>query len=153
MYLRILIIIFLLTDFCFSKSLNGEISYEKVLNDFIGSWEVTSVQTYTSNKNYKTSSSLDYWTLEKNKDIVTLKNPISNAIAQITIDEVIDNTLKFRKISNDGYEKIIESPVITLNGNTFTGYDTILIECFDENGKLINKTRIEFKLYGKKVNN
>ena len=117
----------------------------------MGAWEVTSMQTYTSNEEYKTSINIDYWTLEKNDNNITLKNPISNAIASITIDEVVDKTLKFKKISNENLEKVTEMPTITINGNTFVGKDTILIEKYDKNGNLSDKSRVEFKLYGVKI--
>ena len=143
----------MLTNFCFAQPLNGEISYDSLVNEFMGAWEVTSIQTYTSNKEYETSINLDYWTLEKNDSIITLKNPISNAIASITIDEIKNKTLKFKKISNDGLEKVTETPVITLNGDTFIGIDSILVEKYDNQGNLIDKAEMKFKLYGIKVKN
>ncbi len=143
----------MLTNLCFAQHLTGEISYENVVNELMGAWEVTSIQTYTSNKEYKTSINLDYWTLEKNDTIITLKNPISNAVASITIDEVSNKTLKFKKISNDGLEKVTETPVITLNGDTFIGTDSILVEKYDNLGNLIDKAEMKFKLYGIKVKN
>ena len=42
-------------------------------------------------------------------------------------------------------------PTITINGNTFVGQDTILIEKYDKNGNLSDKSRVEFKLYGVKI--
>lgn len=143
----------MLTNICFAQHLTGEISYENVVNELMGAWEVTSIQTYTSNKEYKTSINLDYWTLERNDSIITLKNPISNAVASITIDEVSNKTLKFKKISNDGLEKVTETPVITLNGDTFIGTDSILVEKYDNLGNLIDKAEMKFKLYGIKVKN
>lgn len=143
----------MLTNCCFSKPLIGEISYEKIINEFMGAWEVTSIQTYTSDKEYETSINLDYWTLEKNGNNITLKNPVSNAIASITIDKVDGKTLKFKKISYDGSEKIIETPIITLNGDKFTGTDLIVIEKYDNLGNLIDKTEIKFKVYGIKIIN
>lgn len=143
----------MLTNICFAQPLTGEISYENVVNELMGAWEVTSIQTYTSNKEYKTSINLDYWTLERNDSIITLKNPISNAVASITIDEVSNKTLKFKKISNDGLEKVTETPVITLNGDTFIGTDSILVEKYDNLGNLIDKAEMKFKLYGIKVKN
>ena len=128
MYKKIFFVFFLLSQFCVAKPISGQISYENVINEFMGAWEVTSMQTYTSNEEYKTSINIDYWTLEKNDNNITLKNPLSNAIASITIDEVVDKTLKFKKISNENLEKVTEMPTITINGNTFVGQDTILIE-------------------------
>mgnify|MGYP007116219856 FL=1 len=141
----------MLSQFCVAKPISGQISYENVINEFMGAWEVTSMQTYTSNEEYKTSINIDYWTLEKNDNNIMLKNPISNAIASITIDEVVDKTLKFKKISNENLEKVTEMPTITINGNTFVGQDTILIEKYDKNGNLSDKSRVEFKLYGVKI--
>lgn len=151
MYKKIFFVFCLLSQFCVAKPISGQISYENVINEFMGAWEVTSMQTYTSNEEYKTSINIDYWILEKNDNNITLKNPISNAIASITIDEVVDKTLKFKKISNENLEKVTEMPTITINGNTFVGQDTILIEKYDKNGNLSDKSRVEFKLYGVKI--
>lgn len=151
MYKKILLIFFMLTEFCVAKSISGQISYENVINEFMGAWEVTSMQTYSSDEEYKTSINIDFWTLEKNDNTITLKNPLSNAIASITIDEVVDKTLKFKKISNENLEKVTEMPTITLNGNTFVGHDTIIIEKYDKDGNVSNKSKVEFKLYGVKI--
>lgn len=141
----------MLTEFCVAKPISGQISYENVINEFMGAWEVTSIQTYSSDEEYKTSINIDFWTLEKNDNTITLKNPLSNAIASITIDEVVDKTLKFKKISNENLEKVTEMPTITLNGNTFVGHDTIIIEKYDKDGNVSNKSKVEFKLYGVKI--
>ncbi|MCI5823944.1 MAG: hypothetical protein MRZ90_03290 [Candidatus Gastranaerophilales bacterium] len=141
----------MLTEFCVAKPISGQISYENVINEFMGAWEVTSMQTYSSDEEYKTSINIDFWTLEKNDNTITLKNPLSNAIASITIDEVVDKTLKFKKISNENLEKVTEMPTITLNGNTFVGHDTIIIEKYDKDGNVSNKSKVEFKLYGVKI--
>lgn len=151
MYKKILLIFFMLTEFCVAKPISGQISYENVINEFMGVWEVTSMQTYSSDEEYKTSINIDFWTLEKNDNTITLKNPLSNAIASITIDEVVDKTLKFKKISNENLEKVTEMPTITLNGNTFVGHDTIIIEKYDKDGNVSNKSKVEFKLYGVKI--
>ncbi len=151
MYKKILLIFFMLTEFCVAKPISGQISYENVINEFMGAWEVTSMQTYSSDEEYKTSINIDFWTLEKNDNTITLKNPLSNAIASITIDEVVDKTLKFKKISNENLEKVTEMPTITLNGNTFVGHDTIIIEKYDKDGNVSNKSKVEFKLYGVKI--
>lgn len=151
MYKKILLIFFMLTEFCVAKPISGQISYENVINEFMGAWEVTSMQTYSSDEEYKTSINIDFWTLEKNDKTITLKNPLSNAIASITIDEVVDKTLKFKKISNENLEKVTEMPTITLNGNTFVGHDTIIIEKYDKDGNVSNKSKVEFKLYGVKI--
>ena len=42
-------------------------------------------------------------------------------------------------------------PTITLNGNTFVGHDTIIIEKYDKDGNVSNKSKVEFKLYGVKI--
>lgn len=151
MYKKILLIFFMLTEFCVAKPISGQISYENVINEFMGAWEVTSMQTYSSDEEYKTSINIDFWTLEKNDNTITLKNPLSNAIASITIDEVVNKTLKFKKISNENLEKVTEMPTITLNGNTFVGHDTIIIEKYDKDGNVSNKSKVEFKLYGVKI--
>ena len=47
-------------------------------------------------------------------------------------------------------EESIETPILTLNGDNFTGTDKIIIKTF-QNGKLIKEDYVEYQVKGSKM--
>ena len=128
--------------------ITGSVSLiNSVPNGFYGTWKVVSVQVYSNNPFMFNSMSVDYWKLEKRNNYLTLTNPESGATATVTIEEVKDNTIKFVRKSDTPYEKVIETPEITLNGENFYGTDTIVINSY-KNDTLIDKNVVKFRVKG-----
>ena len=97
--------------------ITGSVSLvNNVPTGFFGTWKVVSVQVYSNNPFLFNSMSVDYWKLEKYNNNLTLSNPESGATATVTLEEVKDNTIKFVRTSDTPYEKVVETPEITLNG-------------------------------------
>ena len=78
-----------------------------------------------------------------------LTNPESGAAATVTLEDVKDNTIKFVRTSDTPYEKVVETPEITLNGENFYGTDTIVIKNY-KNNTLISKNVVKFRIKGVK---
>lgn len=128
--------------------ITGSVSLvNNVPSGFFGTWKVVSVQVYSNNPFLFNSMSVDYWKLEKYNNNLTLTNPESGATATVTLEEVKDNTIKFIRTSDTPYEKVVETPEITLNGENFYGTDTIVINKY-KNNTLIGKEMVKFKLKG-----
>ena len=123
---------------------------DKVPNEFFGDWKVVSYCTQSTNKEYFGSSSVDIWTLKRNGDTITLMNPISGARADVTVEDVKGKTVKFEKRSYYPDEESIETPILTLQGDNFTGVDKISIKTFKD-GKLIKEDYVEYKVKGTKI--
>ncbi len=128
--------------------ITGSVSLlENVPQGFFGTWKVIAVQVYSNNPFLFNSMSVEFWKLEKRNNNLILTNPESGATAAVTLDEVNNNTIKFRRTSDTPFEKVEEIPEITLNGEIFFGTDTIVINKY-KNDTFIGKEMVQFKLKG-----
>ena len=96
------------------------------------------------------AGSLDIWTLTRNGDMITLSNPLSGARADVNVNDVKGKTVKFIKKSCYPNEESVETPVLTIQGDNFTGVDRINIKTFN-NGKLIREDYVEYRVTGTKI--
>ncbi len=123
---------------------------DKVPSGFFGDWKVVSVCTKSTDKELYNTKSVDIWTLTRQGDIITLRNPLSGARADITVDDVKGTTVKFEKRTNFPDEESIETPILTLQGDNFTGVDKIIIRTFKD-GNLIKEDYVEYEVRGTKI--
>ena len=123
---------------------------DKVPNEFFGDWKVVSYCTRSTDKELTGTSSVDIWTIKRSGDTITLMNPISGARADVTVDDVKGKTVKFEKKSYYPDEESTETPILTLQGDNFTGVDKISIKTFKD-GKLIKEDYVEYKVKGTKI--
>ena len=136
----------------FSETLiRGGVSLsDQVPKGFYGTWKVTSVQTYTNNPALFTERSTDYWNLSKDDDVITLSNPVSGAIASVTVKAVKNNQITFTRRKKDRNENVTETPTLTLNGENFSGTDRIVIEKY-KYGELVSTDIVEYKIDAVKI--
>ncbi len=136
---------------CNAEMIVGSVSMtDKVPTELFGEWKVVSVCTKSTDKEYFGTKSLDIWVLSRNGETITLKNPLSGARADITVNDVKGQTVKFEKKSYFPDEESTETPILTLQGDKFSGTDTILIKTF-QNGKLIKEDYIEYQVKGTRI--
>ena len=90
------------------------------------------------------------WNLFKSGDVITLENPVSGAQASITVKDATENTFTFQRITGDSSEKVTETAALTLNGDSFTGYDTMSVKYY-KNGKLLKEENVKYKLKAMKI--
>ena len=138
--------------FFFSETVikGGVALSDRVPKGFFGTWKVTSVQTYTNNPMLFTEKSTDYWNLSKEDDVITLSNPVSGAIASVTVEEVKNNQITFTRRKTDRNENVTETPTLTLNGENFSGTDRIVIEKY-KYGRLVSTDIVEYRIKAVKV--
>lgn len=136
---------------CYAEVIQGSVAMtDKVPSEFYGDWKVVSVCTQTTNKKLFDSTSVDIWTLQRQGDTIILMNPLSGARAEVSVSDVKGKTVKFEKKNYHPEEESIETPILTLNGDNFTGYDRIRIKTLKD-GKLIKEDYVEFKVKGTKI--
>lgn len=149
--LIILNFIFILTLSCNAEVIEGSVAMsDKVPQGFFGDWKVISVCTKSTDKSLYNTKSMDIWTLSRQGDVITLRNPLSGARADITVDDVTGKTVKFEKRSYFPDEESIEIPILTLQGDNFSGVDKITIRTFKD-GKLIKEDYVEYEVRGTKI--
>ena len=123
---------------------------EELPEELHGSWRVESECIKCTNKDMFEPSSIDIWTFERIGNTVILSNPESGARAGININSVKGNTVKFEKRSVYPNEESIETPILTLHNDNFSGIDKIYIKTF-QNGELIREDYVEYKVRGAKI--
>ncbi len=152
---KILFIIFSVVCMCilpsFAQVIEGNISMsDQVPNEFFGDWRVTSICTKSTNKEYFDAKSVDIWTLTRRGDVITLANPLSGARADVMVNDVKGKTVKFEKRTSYPDEDSLETPILTINGDNFTGVDKISIKTYKD-GKLIKEDYVEYQVRGTKL--
>lgn len=131
--------------------IQGSVSMtDRVPQGFFGAWKVISVLADTNNKKMFAPYSVDIWNLSKMGDVITLSNPVSGAKASVTVNDVDGNTVKFKKTSYDTDEESIETPVLTLGNNGFSGIDRIEVKTF-KNGELQKTEFVEYNVKAVKI--
>lgn len=124
---------------------------DKVPKGFFGSWKITSVMTYSNNDKIFNEITTDYWNLSKHGDVITLSNPFSGAESSVKVEEVAGNQIKFTHITQNSNAKMIETPVLTLNGENFYGTDKIIIERY-KYGTKVSTDVVIYKITATKLN-
>ena len=144
-------IFYIAVNNCFAELIKGNISLtDEIPIELYGSWRVEAICIQSTNKKMFDFTSTDIWTLSRNGEIVTLINPISGARADINVRDVKGKTVKFEKRSYYSDEETIETPVLTLHGDNFTGFDRINIKTLN-NGNIIREDYVEYKIKGTKI--
>ena len=152
---KLLFILFSVVCMCMLQAgaqvIEGNISMsDKVPEEFFGDWKVSAYCTRTTNKEYFDSTSMDIWTMSRVGDVITLMNPLSGAKAEITVNDVKGKTVKFEKKTVYPDEVSVETPILTLQGDNFTGVDKISIKTY-QNGKLLKEDYVEYQVKGTKI--
>lgn len=149
-----LMLMFIATACVFAQDtvLKGGVSIEKVPKAFYGTWRVSSKLISTSNEGIFKSSSIDLWNLSRVGDVITLNNPISGAKASITVDEVSDTLIKFKKIGDYDSKKLTDTVQLTLGKETFTGINTLKLDTISQvDGHVIKTETASYRLSGEKI--
>lgn len=133
------------------KLLQGNVSLiDEIPENFYGTWIVAAREISNTNPALYAASSIDVWTLTRKGNIIILCNPVSGAQAAVSIDSVEDNTIKFSRVARGDNEIGLETPSITLRGDTFDGTDKMVIKRY-ANNQLYREEVVEYRLKGKKV--
>ena len=147
----LLIFIILLSAFAKAQTLEGGVSLsDKVPKELFGAWKINAVCTRSTNRDYFDSVSVDVWIFSKIEDRILLTNPMSGATASIGVNEVNGNKVRFEKTTDLPDELSVETPILTINGDSFEGVDRIYIKT-TRNGAPVKEDFIEYKVKGTKM--
>ena len=153
----ILVLIFN-TLFASAETLKGGTVYDIVPRGFFGTWHVVSKMQSSNNPKIFNKLSVDIWNLSAMGNVLILENAMTGAKSSIQMQPnkgaYDGKTLKFQRIKEEkeGRYKYIqrESPEFVLDGNVFRGYDTYIIEKYEDN-KLISKDVVKYIVIRKKI--
>lgn len=151
------VFIFLLI-YCFILPVNAAIleagvSVNEIPKEFFGSWRVNGKLDRTDSYSRFRAQSIDFWNLSRKGDIVRLENPMSGADAEISIQTVENNLIIFvRKTPYDTNKVLTDTVNIRLDGNNFSGINTLKLEQFSlVDGHLMKTENALYKIEGEKL--
>lgn len=128
------------------------ISIDKVPHEFYGTWRVSSALADTNEDGLFRENSVDLWNLSRAGNVITLVNPFSGAHASISVDEINNKTIKFRKVGAwDKGQKLTDIVEMTLSKNSFTGVNYLKLDTIDENGHVTKSSKATYRLRGEKI--
>lgn len=125
---------------------------DRVPKSFFGTWRVSSSLASTNSEGTFKPNNVDLWNLSKRGNVITLENPFSGANASITVDEVSDKLIKFKKNGNYDNKRLTDIVQLKLEGDKFSGTNSLILETLSEIDKSVIKTeRATYKLTGEKI--
>ena len=126
-------------------------SVTAVPNSFFGTWRVVSKLVDTDSVIFK-ENNLDLWNLSRLGDVITLCNPFNGAEANITVNSVNGSYIVFRKTGKYSGKDLTDVVEIKLNGDTFSGTDTLKLDTYsDVTGKIIKTETAKYSIKGEKI--
>lgn len=131
----------------------GVSKVEMVPNSFYGSWRVIAkIDKQSANGVYFKPQTVDLWNLSRNANVINLNNPFTGASASVTVDYVDGNIIRFTKTGEYDNKKLTDTVDLKLNGDTFTGINSITLETFSTfDNSLIKKDTAMYVLRGEKI--
>ncbi len=154
-YLKYLLILILFAyGTCMhSEPLKAGVSIDSVPNSFYGSWRVVAKIDKQKGDIYFKPIAIDFWNLSRQGDVINLTNPFTGASASVKVDYVEGNLIRFTKVGDyDGNKKLTDTVDLKLEGDTFTGINSLLLETYSNfDGKLIKKDTALYILKGEKI--
>lgn len=154
----VLIIIFTASIFPVNAEvLRGGATYDEIPKGFFGVWHVTSKMESSNNPSIFNKLSVDIWNLSGYGNVLILENSMTGAKSSIQVKpqkSYDGKSLKFTRVKEETQGKIKtiqrEAPEFVLEGNIFRGFDTYIIEKYEDN-KLISKDIVKYKVIGQKI--
>lgn len=125
---------------------------ENVPTGLFGTWRVAAVLKTTDSPEVFRSKSADLWNLSRNGNVMNLTNPFTGASADLSVEFVKGNVIKFTKEGVSDNKKLTDTVELKLNGNKFTGVNRLTLQTISPAGGVIIKTQnAEYVLVGEKL--
>ena len=136
-----------------SQTLQAGVAVSEVPNNFYGTWRIFGKLESTNNYRSFKAQSMVFWTLTRNGDTITLKNPMTMATASICVDSVEGNLITFtREVNNDDSKALVDKVTIRLDGQKFSGLNTLRLEYYSIiDGHLLKTDTATYFIKGEKV--
>lgn len=150
-----LIILFFALLCCSANAevLEAGVSIEEVPKALYGGWRITAHLDTTNSRSSFKPQSLDFWTLSRVGDSISLDNPMSGANSTISVKTVEGNLVVFsKKTPYDNNKVLTDIVTIRLNENSFTGINDLKLETFSLIDNHLMKTETaKYIIKGEKI--
>ena len=135
-----------------AEPLKAGVSIDSVPEMFYGSWRVVAKIDKQKGETYFKPIAIDFWNLSRQGNVINLTNPFTGASASVNVDYVEGNLIRFTKVGNYDNKKLTDVVDLKLNGDTFTGINTLTLETYSNfDNSLIKKDSAIYILKGEKV--
>ncbi len=125
---------------------------KNVPSGLFGTWRVVAVLEKTDSPEVFKGKSADLWNLSRNNDVMNLCNPFTGASADLSVEFVESNTIKFTKEGVSDDKKLTDTVEIKLNGNKFTGRNYLTLKTISKNdNKVLKIQSAVYVLAGEKI--
>ena len=133
-------------------TLKAGVSVNDVPKALFGSWRVTAKLEDTNSYGTFKPQSIDFWTLSRVGDKVTLSNPFSGANAEVSIRTVEGNLIVFSKKAPYDNKVLTDTITIRLSENTFSGINTLSLDSFSlVDNHLMKSETARYVINGEKI--
>ena len=135
------------------KTLKAEISLvDNIPSGLFGTWRVAAVLAKTDSPETFRQKSADLWNLSRNNSVMNLSNPFTGASADLSVEFVKGNVIKFTKEGVSDNQKLIDTVEIKLEGNKFTGKNYLTLKTLSTaDNKVIKVQSAVYVLAGEKI--
>ncbi len=133
-------------------TLKAGVSINDVPKALFGSWRVNAKLEDTNSYGTFKPQSVDFWTLSRVGDKVTLSNPFSGANADVSIRTVEGNLIVFSKKAPYDNKVLTDTIAIRLSDNTFTGINTLSLDSYSLiDNHLMKSETARYEIKGEKI--
>ena len=151
-FLLLMMLLFCPLVFAEEYTLRAGVSVNDVPKAFFGSWRVKAKLDDTNSYGTFKPQSIDFWTLSRVGDKITLSNPFSGAKAEVSLKSVEGNVIVFSKKAPYDNKMLTDTITIRLSDNTFTGINTLSLESFSLVDNHLMKTETaRYTISGEKI--
>ena len=150
----ILILMLLLVPTALAQdyTLKAGVSVNDVPKALFGSWRVNAKLDDTNSYGTFKPNSVDFWTLSRVGDKITLTNPFTGATADVSLNAVEGNVIVFLKKAPYDNKMLTDTITIRLTDNTFSGINTLKLESFSLVDNHLMKTETaRYNISGEKI--
>lgn len=151
--LIILFFVFIFSLVVHAEVLEAGVSIEEVPKALYGGWRISAHLDTTNARSSFKPQSLDFWTLSRVGDSISLDNPLSGANSTISVKTVEGNLIVFsKKTPYDNNKVLTDIVTIRLNEDSFTGINDLKLETFSLIDNHLMKTETaKYIIKGEKI--
>lgn len=118
----------------------GVSKIDMIPDDFFGSWRVVAKIDKQSGSVYFKPNTVDLWNLSKHGNVINLNNPFTGASGSVTLEHVEGNIIRFTQVGDYDNKKLTDTVDLKLNGDTFTGINSLKLETYSTYDNSLLKT-------------
>lgn len=133
-------------------TLKAGVSVNDVPKAFFGSWRVIAKLEDTNSYGTFKPQSVDFWTLSRVGDKITLSNPFTGANADVSLRTVEGNLIVFTKKAPYDNKILTDTITLRISDNNFSGINTLSLESYSLVDNHIMKTETaRYVIKGEKI--